>query len=103
MVLPVHDARGRVQCSLPFEPSPKFHLRADQRELIERVEKEYRDGFRTVLAQAATGFGKTFTVVSVIVKEVDAGRRVLFVAHLDAIVEDTVERLRANGVRVGLI
>ena len=79
-------------------------LRRDQLALLQLVQAAYRDGARSVCAQAPTGFGKTFVVArGVIAPTVAKGRRVLFVADLEEILDDTAERLRALGLDVGVI
>ena len=78
-------------------------LRPDQRELVERVRAEYRSGARSVLMQGATGFGKTTTAADIIARAVARGRRVVFAAHLDALIDDTGDRLTRAGIEHGII
>jgi DNA repair protein RadD len=60
---------------------------------------------RTVVAQLGTGGGKTHAAITAIARRLAAkpSSRVLFVAGLDAILEDTVRRGRAAGLHVGLV
>lgn len=78
-------------------------LRPDQANLLEGVRRAFQGGVRSVLMQAMTGFGKTTVVSQYAAELVAEGKRVLFVAHLDTILEDTIERLEACGIRVGTI
>jgi superfamily II DNA or RNA helicase len=78
-------------------------LRPDQLELVERVRAAYRAGKRSVLMQGATGFGKTTTAADIIVRAVARGRRVVFAAHLDALIDDTSERLGHAGIAHGIV
>ena len=68
-------------------------LRKDQTDLIEEVADRYRNGQRSVLAQAPTGFGKTTTASVLIRRALEKNKRVLFTAHLNAILSDTMDRL----------
>jgi len=78
-------------------------LRPYQRELVERVRAEYRTGARSVLMQLGTGGGKTHTAAALIARSVAKGRRVVFLAHLDALLDDTSERLAAVGIAHGIV
>lgn len=79
-----------------------FALRPYQVDLIDRVCAALRE-HRAVLATAATGSGKTRMAISIIERALAAGYRVLFVAHLDSLIEDSHERLVAQGIRAGYI
>ncbi len=78
-------------------------LRPDQAALIERVRDAYRAGLRSVVMQAPTGSGKTTTAAVIIERAVARGRRVVFAAHLDALVDDTSARLSAAGITHGIV
>ena len=78
-------------------------LRADQVALVERVRAEFRTGARAVLMQGATGFGKTTTASEIIRLSVARGRRVVFAAHLDALIDDTSDRLTRAGIEHGIV
>jgi superfamily II DNA or RNA helicase len=78
-------------------------LRPYQTDLIEAVSCEYRAGHRHVVMQLGTGGGKTHTAAEIIARAVAKGRRVLFLAHLDALIDDTARRLAAAGVHTGII
>jgi DNA repair protein RadD len=78
-------------------------LRPDQYALVERVRDAYRSGARSVCMQAATGFGKTTTAADIIARAVARERRVVFAAHLDALIDDTSERLERAGIAHGIV
>lgn len=78
-------------------------LRPYQVELVERVRHEFANGARSVVMQAGTGSGKTTMAADVLRRSVAIGRRAVFLAHLDTLVEDTGERLAAAGVHAGFV
>ncbi len=78
-------------------------LRDYQRALVGDVGEAYRSGARAVVMQLATGGGKTATAAALIAAAVRKGRRVVFAAHLDALVGDTHARLTVAGIRAGFV
>jgi DNA repair protein RadD len=78
-------------------------LRPYQHNLVDRVREEYRSGARSVLMQLGTGGGKTATASELIARAVDKGRRIIFAAHLDALIDDTSERLFEAGIPHGIV
>ncbi len=80
-----------------------MQLRPYQRALVDQVREEYRAGARSVVMQLATGGGKTATAAELIALSVAKGRRVVFAAHLDALLEDTSERLAGAGIAHGIV
>jgi len=58
---------------------------------------------RAVLLQMATGAGKTHVAAELLRMTAQRGRRAVFAAHLDALVGDTVDRLRAAGIHTGRV
>lgn len=78
-------------------------LRPYQLALIDRVRAAYRGGARSVVMQLATGGGKTATAAELIRLSLARGRRVLFLAHLDALLDDTCARLTSAGIPAGLV
>ena len=76
-----------------------MELRPYQRDLVDRADAAFNSGgVRAVVLASPTGSGKTATASEIIRRRVLAGRRVLFLAHLDALLEDTHGRLSAAGV-----
>src|SRR5437016_227771 len=80
-----------------------IELRPYQADMLERVEATFSSGVRSAVAQIPTGGGKTATSAPYIHRRVLRGDNVLFLAHLEALLDDTHERLRATGVHAGLI
>lgn len=80
-----------------------IQLRPYQQELVEGVRAAMAAGARTVLMQLPTGGGKSATATAPIEECTRRGRRSVFVAHLDALIDDTYERLVASGVHCGIV
>lgn len=78
-------------------------LFADQQRVVRETAKTFAQGHRVVVLQCPTGFGKTTVASWMIQRRLQQGDRVLFLAHLDTLIEDTAARLRASGLRVGVI
>lgn len=74
-----------------------------QRTGIERVATHWESGVRSVLAVAPTGAGKGTMAVKLMAEASAAGQRCMYLVHLRDIAEDIAERLRAEGVAVGMI
>lgn len=81
-------------------PSKAFSLYPHQTVVIGQLRQVYAEGHRAALLQAATGFGKT-RVAAEIMRSAAVRAPVLFLAHLDALLDDTAERLRTNGLFIG--
>jgi DNA repair protein RadD len=79
-------------------------LFVDQVEFVDRIRAAFREGARTVVGQAGTGFGKTHTAAEgIIVPAVARGRRALFIAGLDSLITDTHAKVSRTGLRAGII
>jgi DNA repair protein RadD len=79
-------------------------LRTYQRDAIARVQGAYRDGARAVCLQMPTGAGKSHAAIGgVIAPSVARGRRPLFVAHLEEIIDDAAGRIASAGLTVGIV
>ena len=78
-------------------------LRPYQQDLLDRVRAAFAQ-HRTVCMQLPTGGGKTRIMAEILRRCVARPpQRALFLAHLDALLDDTAARLRADGVPVGII
>jgi superfamily II DNA or RNA helicase len=77
-------------------------LRPYQRELVDEVRSALRAS-RSVLLQSGTGSGKTATAAEILRMVTARGRRSLFLAHLDSLIEDTHARLVAAGINAGFV
>ena len=79
-------------------------LRAHQIDLRTGVYRAIANGHDAVLAQAPTGFGKTHMVVEgIIAPSIAQGRRFVFAAHLEELIDDTAGRHRAMGLPCGVV
>lgn len=78
-------------------------LRPFQSKLVADIRQAFANGARRVLAVAPTGSGKTTVAAEILRMAVAKGNRALFLAGLDAIVEDTHARLVAAELRAGFV
>jgi DNA repair protein RadD len=78
-------------------------LRPYQLEAVDAFEREVAAGRRRVLLVAPTGSGKTVTFCEIIRRYVERGRSVLVISHRREIVQQTSDKLTANGIRHGII
>ena len=74
-----------------------------QLELVDRIGATYGTGARCVVMQLGTGGGKTHTASELIRRSVGKGKRVVFAAHLDALLDDTSDRLASVGIAHGIV
>jgi superfamily II DNA or RNA helicase len=81
----------------------KTELRPYQTEVISQCERIVAAGRRHILLVAPTGSGKTIIAARIIKNTVDQGRRVLIFAHRREIVQQTSDKLLAEGVEHGII
>jgi len=76
-----------------------FELRPYQKEAVEAVEKEWRDGNRRTLLISATGAGKTIMMGKIAKNAVEAGGRVLLLAHRGELLDQAADKFeRAMGL-----
>lgn len=78
-------------------------LRPYQQTAVQEVYDLFREGAASILLQMPTGSGKTAASSAILERAVAKGYRCIFAAHLDALVDDTHERLVAAGVPAGLV
>jgi DNA repair protein RadD len=79
-------------------------LRPHQVHIVEQINRAIAGGDRRVMAQAPTGFGKTITAAEIINEARSRGWRIIFVVPALSLIEQTVERFYAEGIRdVGVI
>jgi superfamily II DNA or RNA helicase len=74
-----------------------------QIELVSGLRAVYASGIHRALLQLGTGGGKTATASDLLRMTVARGRRAIFLAHLDSLIEDTHARLTSAGVPAGFI
>jgi superfamily II DNA or RNA helicase len=78
-------------------------LRPYQVEAIERVRQAMWQGARAVCLQMSTGAGKTHTAAEVIRRGIAQHGRIVFAAHLDALIDDTSSRLEKAEIAHGIV
>ncbi len=81
----------------------EFELRPYQQELVDRVCEYFNAGGKSAVMQLGTGGGKTATASAILGRATDRGIASLFLAHLDTLITDTADRLRASGIRCGYV
>jgi DNA repair protein RadD len=79
-------------------------LRLGQVALLDKIDAAIAEGSRRIVAQAPTGFGKTIVAAHRLRLLQDAGRRAIILVPALSLVDQTVEKLFAEGVtNVGVI
>src|ERR1700694_3387648 len=72
--------------------------------LVERIAEAIDEGSHHIVAQAATGFGKTIVAATLAKRECDKRRRTLFIVPALSLIDQTVEKFYAEGIRdIGVI
>jgi len=80
-----------------------MNLRPRQIKAVDDVSAAYRAGYRAPILRAPTGFGKTHTCATIILRALAKGKRVWFLAHLRELLQATSQRLLAEGIQHGWI
>ena len=78
-------------------------LRPYQVELINNLYRKLNQGCKRVAIIAGTGAGKTVISGQICAHAEAAGRRLMFLVHLDVLVEQTYEKMQAFGLNCGFI
>lgn len=79
-------------------------LRPHQERLLEQLDATIASGCNRIVAQAPTGFGKTIVAAHRLRLLQDAGKRAIFTVPALSLIDQSVEKLYAEGVRdVGVI
>lgn len=78
-------------------------LRPYQEDFVHKVRVTYRSGVKAVVLVAATGAGKTVVFSHIAKAAAEKGRRVLILAHRDALIKQASRKLNDNGVQHGII
>lgn len=86
------------------DPTPKPpSLRPYQLKLIKDLYNKLSEGYRRVAIVAGTGAGKTIIAGKICADTRSRGFRLLFLVHLDVLVGQTHEKMRAFGLPCGFI
>lgn len=79
-------------------------LRPHQIALLDETERAISAGYRRIMAQAPTGFGKTILASTIAGNILDAGKRMIFVVPALSLIDQTVEKFYREGIYdVGVI
>jgi DNA repair protein RadD len=79
-------------------------LRPRQIQLLDELDRALKAGCRRIMVQAPTGFGKTLVAAAIAKNEMNFGRRAIFTVPALSLIDQTVERFYAHGVRdIGVI
>jgi DNA repair protein RadD len=79
-------------------------LRPDQVDLISNIRAALRSGCRRLVAQAPTGFGKTIVGATMARGVLERGKRVVFTVPALSLIDQTIEKFRAEGINdIGVI
>jgi superfamily II DNA or RNA helicase len=74
-----------------------------QADLVSRVRAAFKAGAKRVVMQLSCGGGKTATASEILRATLARGRRAVFLAHLDTLIEDTHARLERVGINAGYV
>jgi DNA repair protein RadD len=79
-------------------------LQPQQARLLEQIDRAFTDGCRRLMVQAPTGGGKTIVAAALARLRLSAGKRVIFTVPALSLIDQTVEKFYAEGIRdVGVI
>src|SRR5262245_57353512 len=79
-------------------------LRPHQVRLLDQLEAAITGGCKRIVVQAPTGFGKTILAARRLRLLQDAGKRAIFIVPALSLIDQSIEKLYAEGVRdVGVI
>jgi superfamily II DNA or RNA helicase len=81
-----------------------YELRPHQVSLLDDIDRTLVAGDRHIVAQAPTGFGKTMVGATLAKRNLDDGRRTLFTVPALSLVDQTLQKFNAEGIRdIGII
>jgi superfamily II DNA or RNA helicase len=79
-------------------------LRPHQTHLLEEIDRAISAGDRHLVAQAPTGFGKTIVGATLARRNLEEGRRTVFVVPALSLINQTIEKFYAEGISdIGII
>ena len=87
----------------PAEKTKPPQLRPYQVQLINDLYHELNAGHKRVAIIAGTGAGKTIISGQICAHAEEAGKRLMFLVHLDVLVGQTYEKMKAFGLQCGFI
>lgn len=75
-----------------------MELRDDQHETISKLDTLLESGKRRIIVQAPTGFGKTLIATSILRREIEQSKRVLFVVPVIQLIDQTIDSFNKLGI-----
>lgn len=79
-------------------------LRPDQQAALDALRDTVRGGVKRIVVQAPTGWGKTVYSAAIVESALSKGKRVTFVVSSLSLIDQTVEKFYAEGIRdIGVI
>lgn len=79
-------------------------LRPHQVQLLDQIDRALASGERHIVVQAPTGFGKTIVGATLAKRNLEDSRRTLFTVPALSLIDQTVEKFYAEGIRdIGVI
>ncbi len=85
-----------------IKPEPPM-LRPYQVQLVNDLYHELNEGHKRIAIIAGTGAGKTIISGQICAHAEEAGKRLMFLVHLDVLVGQTYEKMKAFGLQCGFI
>jgi superfamily II DNA or RNA helicase len=73
-------------------------LRDDQQTAIDRLDELIAQGKRRIVVQAPTGYGKTIVAASLLKRELELGKRVLFCVPALSLIDQSIEAFQKQGI-----
>lgn len=98
-----HNLTDEQPVVLPPAPAGPPKLRPYQVQLINDLYHELNEGHKRVAIIAGTGAGKTIISGQICAHAEAAGKRLMFLVHLDVLVGQTYEKMKAFGLQCGFI
>ena len=98
---PESEDSEQLPTSEPRPEPPK--LRPYQVQIINDLYHELNEGHKRVAIIAGTGAGKTIISGQICAHAEEAGKRLIFLVHLDVLVGQTYEKMKAFGLQCGFI
>lgn len=83
--------------------SDVFELRPYQKEAIQKLREQFKQGKRRLMLQAATGSGKTAIATEMVRRSHELGKSSLFICDRIELIDQTSRRLDVEGIPHGVI
>ncbi|PZO09355.1 MAG: helicase SNF2 [Leptolyngbya foveolarum] len=100
---PISEETELDQPPVPETRPEPPKLRLYQVQLVNDLYKELNEGHKRIAIIAGTGAGKTIISGQICAHAEEAGKRLMFLVHLDVLVGQTYEKMKAFGLQCGFI